>query len=98
MSKQPRVKDKKDLNDWMTILTVVVGILFSLGLTALYIWFNHDMTPLDFFGSIFGTNNMKITAQVTGNIFTGLVAFAFIGVLIMFGVRKLVFYFVKKKN
>ena len=56
------------------------------------------MTPIDFFGAIFGTSNAKITAAVTANIFTGLVAFGFLGALIMLGVRKIVFHFVKKSK
>lgn len=91
-------KDKKDLGDWMTLATVIFAIVCALGLTAVFIWFNHDMTPIDFFGAIFGISNAKITAAVTANIFTGLVAFGFLGALIMLGVRKIVFHFVKKSK
>lgn len=89
-------KDQRDIGEKMNLITVIFAIVFALGMTALYIWFNHQMTPIDFFGAIFKLNKMKITAQVTGNIFTGLVAFGFLGALIMVGVKKIVLHFVKK--
>ena len=90
-------RDPKDLSEKLNFITVIFAIVFALGMTVLYIWLNHEMTPIDFFGAIFKLNNKQITAQVTGNIFTGLVAFGFLGVLIMFGVKKLVLHFAKKK-
>lgn len=89
-------RDERDVNELMNRITIIFAIVFSLGMTALYIWFNHQMSPIDFFGAIFKLNKMKITAQVTGNIFTGLVAFGFLGALIMVGVKKIVLHFVKK--
>ena len=71
-------KDRKDLTGLMNVLMVVGSVIICAGLTTLGMWMEY------------GDWIQKINATFTAILFTDIVAFAFLGALIMFGIRKLV--------
>lgn len=75
---KPAKKERKDLSTLMNVLMVIGSVLICAGLTVWNIL-------LQYSGGI-----RKIDATFTSAVFTDIIAFGFLGVLIMFGIRKLV--------
>ncbi len=70
--------EKRDLTTLMNVLTAVVMVVVCVGLTVWNIILQYP------------DGVRKIDGTFTAAVFTDIVAFAFLGGLIMFGVRKLV--------
>lgn len=71
-------KERKDLTTLMNVLMVIGSVLICAGLTVWNLLLQY------------AEGLRKIDAIFTSAVFTNIIAFGFLGVLIMYGIRKLV--------